>query len=168
MNFGQAIEALKQGKCVARQGWNGKGMVIYLKKGSLDGYMLGFKPDETIPPDHGSKMEGIKLGLFDNGAEGTETRLPNIQMLNANGNIVDGWLASQTDILAEDWTTDCHQVWENVTISDDGTVTGTCNGQPVSGELASPIEETNDLNTPLPEFVEMCERANKIKEELGN
>ena len=29
-NFGQAIEALKQGKRVARQGWNGKGMFLFL------------------------------------------------------------------------------------------------------------------------------------------
>lgn len=29
MNFGKAIEALKQGKKVARKGWNGKGMFLY-------------------------------------------------------------------------------------------------------------------------------------------
>jgi Protein of unknown function (DUF2829) len=33
MNFGQALEALKQGKKVARRGWNGKGMFIYLVRG---------------------------------------------------------------------------------------------------------------------------------------
>ena len=30
LNFGQAIEALKQGKRIARQGWNGKGMFLFL------------------------------------------------------------------------------------------------------------------------------------------
>ena len=30
MNFGEALEALKAGKKVARAGWNGKGMYIYL------------------------------------------------------------------------------------------------------------------------------------------
>lgn len=103
LSFGQAIEALKQGKKVARHGWNGKGMFCYLKKGSFDGSLLGFPPNEEILPEHPSRMEGIKLGLFENGAPGTMVRLPNIQMLNANSNIVDGWLASQTDILAEDW-----------------------------------------------------------------
>ena len=29
--FGEAIEALKQGKKVARKGWNGKGMYLWLK-----------------------------------------------------------------------------------------------------------------------------------------
>lgn len=35
MNFGQAIEALKNGKKVARTGWNGKGMFIYMTTGSV-------------------------------------------------------------------------------------------------------------------------------------
>ncbi|MTO24509.1 DUF2829 domain-containing protein, partial [Turicibacter sanguinis] len=29
MNFGQVLELLKQGKKVARRGWNGKGMFLY-------------------------------------------------------------------------------------------------------------------------------------------
>lgn len=33
MNFGQVLELLKQGKKVARQGWNGKGMYVELNKG---------------------------------------------------------------------------------------------------------------------------------------
>ena len=31
MDFGQAIKALKDGKKVARKGWNGKGMFLWLK-----------------------------------------------------------------------------------------------------------------------------------------
>ena len=34
MDFGKAIEALKQGKKVARKGWNGKGMYLWLKPGA--------------------------------------------------------------------------------------------------------------------------------------
>lgn len=34
LTFGAAIEALKQGKRVTRKGWNGKGMFLYLTKGS--------------------------------------------------------------------------------------------------------------------------------------
>ena len=33
MNFGQALEALKNGEKVARKGWNGKGMYVKLDKG---------------------------------------------------------------------------------------------------------------------------------------
>ena len=70
MNFGQAIEALKQGKKVARAGWNGKGMHLELQR-----------------PDAHSKMT-----------------LPYIYMYTAQGDNVP-WLASQTDMLSEDWTT---------------------------------------------------------------
>ncbi len=69
MNFGQAIEALKQGKKVARAGWNGKNMHLELQR-----------------PDAHSKMT-----------------LPYIYMYTAQGDNVP-WLASQTDILSEDWT----------------------------------------------------------------
>ena len=38
MSFGKAIEALKEGKCVSRKGWNGKGMFLTLQPGSeVDG-----------------------------------------------------------------------------------------------------------------------------------
>ena len=69
MNFGQAIEALKQGKKVAREGWNGKNMHLELQR-----------------PDKHSKMT-----------------LPYIYMFTAQGDNVP-WLASQTDMLSEDWT----------------------------------------------------------------
>lgn len=70
MNFGQAIEALKSGKKVARKGWNGKNMHLELQR-----------------PDEHSKMT-----------------LPYIFMYTAQGDNVP-WLASQTDMLAEDWVT---------------------------------------------------------------
>lgn len=103
MNFGKALKALKKGKSVARSGWNGKGMYIYLNKGSFDGELLGFTPGEKVNSKHGSSIDGIKLGLFENGAKETVTRLPNINMKSATGSTVTGWLASQTDLLAEDW-----------------------------------------------------------------
>lgn len=68
MKFGEAIEALKAGKKVAREGWNGKNMYLELQR-----------------PDEYSKMT-----------------LPYIYMKTAQGDFVP-WLASQTDILSEDW-----------------------------------------------------------------
>lgn len=103
LDFGRALDALKAGKNVARAGWNGKGMFIYLNKGSFDHGLLGFKPGENPGPDHPSTMDGISLGLFSSGDKGTVTRLPNINMRSATGSTVTGWLASQTDMLAEDW-----------------------------------------------------------------
>lgn len=83
MNFGQALEALKLGLRVARAGWNGKGMFLFLVPGST------FKVNR--PP---------LLGIY---PEGTEIRYhAHIDMKTATGEIVP-WLASQTDVLAEDW-----------------------------------------------------------------
>lgn len=95
ITFGEAIESLKDGKCVARNGWNGKGMFIYLNKGSIN-------KDPECDLEF-TEIEGIKVKLFEHGDIGTVTRLPNLNMKSATGSTVTGWLASQTDILAEDW-----------------------------------------------------------------
>lgn len=99
MNFGQAIEALKNGKAIARAGWNGKGMCVYLNRGSSATSFVNEGPDAVK-----EYPEGIRGDLFDLGDTGTVTRLPNLNMKAASGSTVTGWLASQTDILAEDWT----------------------------------------------------------------
>ncbi|MBP6238761.1 MAG: DUF2829 domain-containing protein [Saprospiraceae bacterium] len=92
LSFGQALDQLKKGKNISRKGWNSQGMFIYLNKGSHD-----------FGEDIGLDIYGVSADLFINGAEGTSTRLPNINMKSATGSIVTGWLASQTDLLADDW-----------------------------------------------------------------
>lgn len=83
LSFGDAIVYLKQGKKVARSGWNGKGMFLFLVQGST------FKVNR--PP---------LLGIY---PEGTEiTYHSHIDMKTAQDTVVP-WLASQTDMLAEDW-----------------------------------------------------------------
>ena len=83
LNFGQAIEALKQGKKVARAGWKGKGMFLFLVPGST------FKVNRAP-----------LLGIY---PEGTEVNYcSHIDMKTADDKVVP-WLASQTDVLAEDW-----------------------------------------------------------------
>lgn len=94
LTFGTALQAAKQGKQIARKGWNGKNMFVWLNKGSHD-----FSRNEN----HSTKTEGIKNDLFNIGDNGTATRLPNLNMQAATGSTVTGWLASQTDLLAEDW-----------------------------------------------------------------
>lgn len=77
MNFGEAIQSLKAGKRVARKGWNGKGIFIELQ----------------VPDTH-SKMTHPYIyidttGLQTDNPDAPKDRVP--------------WLASQTDMLAEDW-----------------------------------------------------------------
>ena len=79
LTFGQALEALKNGKRVSRKGWNGKGMfLLYVpseKWGIIDKIGLG------IPKGNLLSWIGIKT---------------------ADNKFVP-WLASQTDMLAKDW-----------------------------------------------------------------
>lgn len=86
LNFGEAIEVLKQGKKVAREGWNGKGMYIVL----MDGY----------PSTTANAMTREKHNLPEGS---TVTVNPYIVMKTATGELQPGWLASQTDMLADDW-----------------------------------------------------------------
>lgn len=101
--FDKAIVLLKHGKRVARKGWNGKGMFVYLNKGSFDASTLGFPVGAEVLLDHPSTIDSVSVSLFECGDEGAVTRLPNLNMKSATGATVTGWLASQTDILAEDW-----------------------------------------------------------------
>lgn len=90
MSFGLAIEALKKGLRVARAGWNGKGMWLSL---SCDGSRI--IPAELFWSPH-NRAHAESQG-------GCATVLPSITMKTATGEILLGWLASQTDMLADDW-----------------------------------------------------------------
>ena len=83
LNFGEVIAGLKEGKRFARAGWNGKDMFLFLVNGS--NFIVNREPLLSI------------MG------EGTEVQYrPHIDMKDAQGSVVP-WLASQTDMLAEDW-----------------------------------------------------------------
>lgn len=88
LTFGLAIEALKYGKRVARAGWNGKGMWLALTLSIHD------------IPRKGAVQPVYRLTLDDEGAGATA--LPWIGMKTADNKFVP-WLASQTDMLADDW-----------------------------------------------------------------
>lgn len=88
MNFGSALEALKQGKKVARHGWNGKGMWLWLKGGTMVKSEWCHDPAlKAIADNNGGEIEAL----------GT------ICMKTADNKILSGWLASQTDMLSDDW-----------------------------------------------------------------
>lgn len=82
MSFGLAIEEAKMGKKIARAGWNGKGMFLY------------HVPAAAYPPCTEVAKEAFGGSDVPYGAY--------IAMKTAQGNIVP-WLASQTDMLADDW-----------------------------------------------------------------
>lgn len=80
MDFGKAIELLKKGKRLQRKGWNGKGQ--YIELATNISYVNASQ--EIINVNHDAI--GNKAIAFV-GTSGVQL----------------GWLASQSDMLAEDW-----------------------------------------------------------------
>lgn len=98
MNFGQAIEALKEGKIVRRSGWNGKGMFLFIRP-EFTCDLETFKKIVSVPL---YAKELIVVSTYD--VESPSFKFTGyISMFAADKTIVNGWLASQTDMLAEDW-----------------------------------------------------------------
>ncbi len=77
MNFGDALHELKAGRRVAREGWNGRGIFIELQT-----------------PDENSKMTSPYIFINTTGLQTENTAAPKSLV---------PWLASQTDMLADDW-----------------------------------------------------------------
>lgn len=96
-SFGQAVGSLKHGFLVRRKGWNGKGMFLFLRP--FDSLNDGFIID-TVKSLPWSFKEWVKAHP---NAEGERLFTQYICMKAADGSIVNGWLASQTDMLSEDW-----------------------------------------------------------------
>jgi len=83
LDFSHALAALKLGHRVQREGWNGKGMFLFLVPGSV--FKVNREPLLSIV------------------GEGTEVQYhAHIDMKTAQGYVVP-WLASQADLLADDW-----------------------------------------------------------------
>lgn len=95
LTFGDALVALKQGKKVAREGWNGKGMWLVFVKPYSDAVHSGNTPCFSY--------RAFELPEGANGEpKKSPTLLPYIAMKTVGDELVP-WLASQTDVLAEDW-----------------------------------------------------------------
>lgn len=83
LNFGQALDAIKDGKCIARTGWNGKGMFVYL-----------------VPPANYPVQTGAAKEHFGEGAIVPYNAYMAIK--NVDGT-VSTWVPSVNDCLATDW-----------------------------------------------------------------
>lgn len=87
MNFGKALEYVKNGFKISRSGWNGKGMFVVYQKGYPNG----------IPCN---KQTAIAWGLNEGDLFKVE---PYLQIKMANGSHAM-WVPSINDILSEDWS----------------------------------------------------------------
>ena len=92
MSFGEAVDALKHGKKVRREGWNGKGMYLYYVNVQISCY--DYLQQETM-----RAVKGDYVAIKGN----CVTLNEHINMRTADGSICVGWLASQADMLSSDW-----------------------------------------------------------------
>jgi len=107
MNFGEALELLKDGQMVARTGWNGKNMFIFMRPADELHISFVAKDIKSLPQ---SVKDYYAQDLLDENGQPFEP-LDNdvvkftayLCMKAADGSIVNGWLASQSDMLSEDW-----------------------------------------------------------------
>lgn len=108
MNFGEALETVKQGGLITREGWNGKEMFVFqrpadelhidmvidkvksLPQSVKDYYLQDVKNDNNERIFPAKENDNVKFTSY-------------LCMKAADGSLVNGWLASQTDMLAEDW-----------------------------------------------------------------
>lgn len=93
-DFGEAIKALKEGKAIQRQGWNGKGLFVVKQiPCTLEGLIID--KIQSLPQ---SAKDLLK----------TQSGVPKLsytnQMLiiNPDGR-ADSWVPSSSDVFAEDW-----------------------------------------------------------------
>lgn len=100
--FGQALVAIKQGQLVTRSGWNGKNMFIFQR------------PEDTLSivtlVDHVKSLpQKVKDYYYFNSTAPFQDSKQTVKftsylcMKAIDDSIVNGWLASQTDMLSEDW-----------------------------------------------------------------
>ena len=92
LSFGIAVEALKDGKFVTRNGWNGKNMFLWLKPATIIEESWCKDPIlKEIAKIEGGSIEALgTICIYTTNAHGRKA-------------ILTGWLASQADILSNDW-----------------------------------------------------------------
>lgn len=91
MRFGEALAYARKGKKIARHGWNGKNMYVYMTPGRI------------IPLDRWHAMMPSEKPTENEKKRGYVIIKPHLDMMSAQGERIIGWLASQTDMLIDDW-----------------------------------------------------------------
>lgn len=105
--FGEALEAAKAGKRIARLGWNGKGMFVFQRPADTIPYETVVGIVKSIPQ---SLRDYLYFNAVDGEGKPVELKdMPPVKftaylcLYAADGSIVNGWLASQTDMQENDW-----------------------------------------------------------------
>ncbi len=120
VNFGDVLLAMQHGRRAARNGWNGKDMFIFMRpaddidvttviekvKSLPDSVKKYFSDRMTEKVMHARANNTTEQGQQAGVIAASEEKIrftPYLCMKAADGTIVNGWLASQTDMLSDDW-----------------------------------------------------------------
>lgn len=107
LTFGQALLATEQGKLIARKGWNGKGMFVFMRPADELPLKMVVQQVKSLPQSvkdyfhfNCNDENGLAVPL----EKGRSVKFTSYLCMKAADNtIVNGWLASQTDMLSKDW-----------------------------------------------------------------
>jgi len=110
LSFGAALEVAKAGGIIAREGWNGKGMFVFMRPADKLPIEMVVDKVKSLPQ---SVKDYFKQDILDDNGERLAPEFIDendaveftayLCMKAADGAIVNGWLASQTDMLSNDW-----------------------------------------------------------------
>lgn len=114
LSFGTAVEGTNDGELIARRGWNGKNMFVFLRPAdelSVDFIINKVKSLPQSLKDYYRESTFSKHDSEDPNDKGTIVNPADVKikfsaylcLKAADGTIVNGWVASQSDILATDW-----------------------------------------------------------------
>lgn len=98
LSFAEALNAVKMGYLISREGWNGKGMFVFMRPADeLDPQFI-IEKVKSLPKAYKNTLKNVTF------QEGEKIKFgAYLCMKAADNSIVNGWLASQTDMLSEDW-----------------------------------------------------------------
>lgn len=99
LSFGEALNALESGRLVAREGWNGKKMFIFQRPVDYISVDMLINRIKSLP-ESVKEWYNKEMG---NNPDLSIMFTPYLCMKAADNSIVNGWLASQTDMTAKDW-----------------------------------------------------------------
>lgn len=109
LSFGEALEAVKSGALISREGWNGKGMFVFMRPSDELSVDMIVNKVKSLPDS--VKKHFTQVCAWHDKEKGTDVNPEELKvkftaylcMYAADGSVVNGWLASQTDMLATDW-----------------------------------------------------------------
>lgn len=98
-DFGRALDILKAGGMVARTGWNGKGLFVFMQVPSIIGKDIVPKM-QSLPQSVKTEFE---LRFKNPDYQVSEIYYDNQLAIVNQSNLINGWAPSVSDALAKDW-----------------------------------------------------------------